>query len=115
MFQLFTNTPYVFLLVEQTVEGNEVTSETPAMGVFKLRTSMEQYDNMEQYDGDASIHIKPSESFASNLLGNGIRVGDEEYRIINVVEGKDFDTGQVEFYRAILKKETFAWETEVLS
>jgi len=116
MFHLFTETPYTFLEIGQLVEGNVITSETPASGVFKDRSSMTQTDNIEKYIGDATLHIKPSESFVNDLVGNGVRVNGTEYRITDVVEGKDFDNGQVEFYRAILKIESFAWQDqEVLS
>lgn len=117
MFAQFANTPYTFLVIDQLVEGNTISAEYDAVGVFKLRSGMVQIDNMEQQgsgktNADATLHIKATESFTNDLVGNGVRVNNIEYRITDCTEGKDFDSGEVEFYRAVLKRESFAWQQE---
>lgn len=117
IFTLFSNTSYTFLRIESTDEGNVVVEEYPANGVFKMRDGMVQIDNLEQHGGaalsvNASIHIKSDESFLSDidneLVGNGVRVDGVDYRIEAAVEGRDYDTGELEFYRASLKRESIA-------
>jgi len=117
MFHQFSNVPYTFLEIAQGVEGNKILNETNATGIFKNRSGMVQLDNMEQVaNTDATIHIQPHESFIASvnnqLIGHGIRVNNVEYRITGESEGKDFDTGQVAFYRLTLKKESFVWQAE---
>lgn len=121
VLDLFTNTEYQFLEIEQTEAGNEIVKESTAYGVFKQRDGMRQADNVEQYaDNDASLHIKPTEPFiatlAGKLVGHGIRIAKNEtepleYRIDQIDEGFDFDTDQLEFYKLRLKRESFAtWQ-----
>lgn len=115
IFRLFTNTAYTFLKIVQVVEGNKVETEYEAVGVFKLRDNMTASDDLEISTGNATIHIKPNETFLADvggvLTGHGVRVDGIDYRITGFSEGKDFDTGEVEFYRAELKRESIvAWE-----
>jgi hypothetical protein len=129
-FTLFANTPYTFLKIKQTVSGNEIDEEYEASGIFKIRDAMEQIQNMEQYAGNsdtsqASLHIKPTESFIAalngELIGHGIRAAKDgntplDYRIERMTEGRDFDNGELEFYRLVLKREDIVEDgDEVLS
>lgn len=122
-FTLFANTPYTFLKIKQDVTGNTVEQEWEAKGIFKIRDAMLQIDNVEQYDGlEASLHIKPSEPFIATLnaelVGHGIRASKDgteplTYRIRAIVEGRDFDTGVLKFYRVLLKRESLSeWQDE---
>lgn len=113
MFDLFDTSDYTFLQLEGGSGGNKVVDEVEANGIVKLRDGMVQIDNMEAFDSTSSIHIRPDEPFistlAGNLVGHGIRVNGTEYRIEGQVVGKDFDTGQIEFYRVTIKRESI-WQ-----
>lgn len=125
IFDLFHTTDYTFLRLESKSGGNIVAEEYPANGVFKLRSGMVLVDNVESFGGGgaaqdavASLHIRPTESFlgdlSAELVGHGVRVskgGTEPttYRILGQVEGFDFDTGTLEFYKVTLKRESI-WE-----
>ena len=116
IFTLFTNTNYTFLKLAPKVQGNTVASEYEAQGVFKLRDGTTNSDGMEQRTGNASLHIRPDETFVTELggvlNGHGVAVDGISYRITGLAEGKDFDTGIVEFYLADLKRERLSeWGT----
>lgn len=113
VFTLFTTDNYTFLQLESGSGGNRIVKETTANGVVKLRDGMVQVDNVETKDSDASVHIRPSESFLSEvdgqLVGHGLRLSKngqtDDYRIIRQVEGFDFDKNILEFIRVDLKRE----------
>lgn len=115
-FSLFTTTSYTFLELDQGTGGNKVVSETASTGIVKLRDGMTQDGNAESYTSSSTVHIRPTEPFIAEvgghlkLVGHGMRIGADDYRIEGVTEGKDFDTGEVSFYRATLKKERL-WES----
>jgi len=123
MFDLFNNATYTFLQLDSTIGGNTIVNEYSAEGIVKLRDGMVQVDNMEAYNSTSTIHIKPSEPFVAvvqgNMVGHGIRAIDYagepvEYRIDGQVEGMDFDTGKLEFYKVTLKKESIApWPSDL--
>lgn len=114
-FNLFTTTSYTFQQLESGIAGNSVTAEWEATGVLKHRDGMVQTANSEAYDSSATLHVRPSEPFIATLgghmklVGQGVQAGDDTYRITGVREGKDFDTGVVEFYLCTLKKESL-WD-----
>lgn len=114
-FALYTSTPYTFLEISQAAEGNTITDEYEAEGIFKLRDGLGQTDVMENHgaqgtSGDATLHIRPDEEFLSldELIGHGVRVNELEYRIKIATEGRDYDTGSLLFYRLTLKREDIA-------
>lgn len=117
VFSLFTTDNYTFLQLASGSGGNKVVKETEANGVVKLRDGMVQVDNIETKDSDASVHIRPSETFlaevANQLVGHGLRItknGEtDDYRIIRQVEGFDFDNGTWNFIRVELRREKL-WE-----
>lgn len=126
LFDQFTNTSYTFLQLQSKAGGNVIVSETEAEGIFKIRSGMVEVLNIESFGGvasaAASLHIKPDEPFLDavgrELVGHGIRVaksGSEplEYRIEGQVEGFDFDTGELEFYKVTLKRES-TWDESQL-
>jgi len=120
IFDLIANSNYVFLELNSEVVGNVAITEYPATGVAKLRDGMVQADNMEAYTSNALLYIRPSEPFLAdlggNLVGHGVRIANAtgsptDYRIIGQIEGKDYDTGQVDFYKVTLKPESLSvWE-----
>lgn len=113
VFNLFTTDNYTFLQLESGSGGNRIVKETIANGVVKLRDGMAQVDNVETKNSDASVHIRPGETFLSevnnNLVGHGVRITKngqtDDYRIIRAVEGFDFDAGKLDFIRVDLKRE----------
>lgn len=122
VFDHFTTTDYTFLQLESGSGGNRIVAETEANGIVKLRDGMVQVDNVEAFDSTSTIHIRPTEAFVAtlggNLVGHGVRVAKDdhttaEYRIEGQVEGYDFDSGKLEFYKVTLKRES-VWETSDL-
>lgn len=118
LWNLFTTTSYTFLKLESGSGGNKVVGETAATGVLKHRDGMQQGSNSEAFTSQSTLHIRPTEAFIAEvgghqaLVGHGIRAEGTDYRIEGVTQGKDFDTGQVEFYRATLKRESL-WASEL--
>lgn len=119
VFSAFTTDNYTFLQLDSGAGGNKIVKETTANGVVKLRDGMAQVDNVETKNSDASVHIRPGETFLAevnnSLVGHGIRLtkNGETYdcRIIRAVEGFDFDNGTLEFIRVDLKREAIWQET----
>lgn len=122
IFDLFATSEYTFLRLDSKSGGNQIIEEFEATGIVKLRDGMVQADNVEAFESTSSIHIRPTEAFVAalggNLVGHGVRVAKDshtvaEYRIVGQVEGYDFDSGQLEFYKVTLKRES-VWETSDL-
>lgn len=116
VFDVFEVTDYTFLELNQGgVLGNTIASQIDATGVLKLRDGMNVNLQAETADSDATLHIRPTEPFATgNLVGNGIRASkggsSQDYRITGQVEGFNFDTNVLEFVKVTLKREAVAWE-----
>lgn len=117
VFDAFQTVNYTFLqLAQGGVKGNGVIAETEADGVFKERNGMIQAAaNMESIQSSATLHVRPGESFlasvSGNMVGHGIRVSvngadPQTYRITGQVEGKNFDNGELEFYKVTLQSES---------
>lgn len=122
VFNLFNTTDYTFLQLVSKSGGNAIVEEFEANGIVKLRDGMIQTDNMEQREATSTIHIRPSEPFVGtlggNLVGHGVRVAKDnheatEYRIQSQVEGYDYDSGQLEFYRVTLERESIWDESDL--
>lgn len=114
VFDLFQETAYTFLrLTQGGARGNSIKTSTATTGVFKERNGMVQNNNLETVQSDATLHIHPDEPFLTtlggNIVGHGIRATKngltQDYRIIGQVEGYNFDTNVLEFYRLTLKAE----------
>ncbi len=106
VFDVFVNSPYTFLELKRGgVYGNTIENSYDAIGVFKLRTGMVTSNNQETRDSDATLHIKPDESFLAvgSLVGHGIRAEGREFEIIGETGGRNFDNGELEHYRVTLK------------
>lgn len=113
VFDVFDLTDYEFLQLSRgEVYGNVIVSSTEASGVFKLRNGMVTTNNAESRISDATLHIRSTEPFVSTLdgqlVGHGIRCGDQDYEIIGQTGGKNFHTGVMEHYRVTLQVSDFA-------
>jgi hypothetical protein len=117
VFEEFDLTSYTFLQLDSGAGGNKVVREWDTDGIVKIRDGMVEVGNVESYSSATSVHIRPDESFVAEvggsdaLVGNGIRIAGVNYRIIAKTDGEDFDTGELEFYRAVLKREDI-WASE---
>jgi len=112
VFALFVSQPYTFLTISRgTVEGDVITAQTEATGVFKLRTGFTKGDTAETSTSDASLHVRPSESFISanngNLVGHGIVAEGKSYEVVGQTGGKNFDTGVLEHITLTLQLAEF--------
>ena len=109
VFATFVNEPYTFLTISRGgVAGDGITARTEAMGVFKLRNGMNVSNDQETKTSDATLHIKPSETFVSTgLTGHGIEFQGRTYEIVGTTGGKNFDTGEMEHYRVTLQEREF--------
>lgn len=100
VFTTFKTTPYTFLAYGQGgIYGNTTLQEYEADGIFKLRRGVSKTTLGENPNSTATLHIKPSEGFLEAhrpLEGHGIKVGDDEYRIMGVTEGFNYDTNELE-------------------
>lgn len=122
IFDLFDLTDYTFLQLESKTGGNQIVEEWDTNGVVKLRDGLAQSDGTEAYESTSSVHIRPDEPFLTtlngNLVGHGVRVAKDdhttsEYRIVGQSEGRDFNTGNLDFVRVTLKRES-VWDTSDL-
>jgi hypothetical protein len=111
---MFETIPYTFLEISRGgVIGQGIVSETVADGIFKLRTQLVRGENAETKDSNATLHIRPTESFLqtnSNLVGHGVRVNGVEYEIIGVTGGQNYHNGILEHYTATLQETDFNQE-----
>lgn len=114
VFDVFASVPYTFLTISRGgVVGDGITARTDAQGVFKLRNGMNVSNDQETKTSDATLHIKPTETFVSTgLTGHGIEVQGRTYEIIGTTEGVNFDTGVTEHWRVTLQERAFEDLTE---
>lgn len=71
VFDVFETTPYTYLQISRGgVAGNTITDTYQADGVFKLRTGLIRGDNSENVEQGATLHIRPTESFLSDVPSN---------------------------------------------
>jgi hypothetical protein len=117
VFDVFTSTNYTFLEISRGgVYGNVITASETAQGVFKLRDGMVSTGNQESRQSTATLHIRPDESFISDitvdgkvqLVGNGVRVEGVDYEILGATGGKNFDNNVLEHYRLTLQVADYA-------
>lgn len=109
VFDVFELTDYTFLEVSRGgVAGNLIVSETAATGVFKLRSQIVRGENSETKTSNATLHIKPTESFANNLIGHGVTVNNQDYEIIGVTGGMNYHNGILEHYTATLQETDYS-------
>ena len=113
VFQAFASSEYVYLKINRGgVAGNLIVSQTPAEGVFKLRSGMTVSNDQETKTSDATLHIRPHEEFlannSGNLIGHGIRCQGRDYEIVGQTGGQNFETGDLEHYRVTLQATDFS-------
>ena len=77
VFDVFDVSPYTFLELERSsITGNTIVASYEATGVFKLRTGFLRGESMENVEQGATLHIRPTEPFLSNVPSNR-----EHYRL----------------------------------
>lgn len=77
VFDVFDVSPYTFLELERSsITGNTIVASYEATGVFKLRTASVKGETLESVDQGATLHIRPTEPFLSNVPSNR-----EHYRL----------------------------------
>lgn len=113
VFDVFDLTNYTFLeLSRGGVPGNTIVATYNTEGVFKLRSAMTRNPNSETKESNATLHVRPSESFLSglqgNLVGHGVRIQGKDYEIIGQTGGKNFHNGVMEHYTATLQETSFS-------
>ena len=110
VFTVFATQEYKFLELEHTANGYRVVNEYTAQGIYKLRDGKTDSANMEVATSDAVIKIKPSESFVTdNMVGHGISIKNQTYRIEGQSEGIEHDSNYIDFYNLSLVREDFVW------
>lgn len=114
VFDVFTETPYDYLVVSRGgVYGNRILDRISASGVLKLRSDMVMQDNREVKQSASTLHIRPSESFANdNMVGQGISAAGQDFEIIGLTAGRNYDTGELEHYTLTLQNSDYADFTE---
>ena len=71
VFEVFDTSPYIYLSISRGgVAGNVINASFMAEGIFKLRTGLIRGDNSENVEQGATLHIKPTESFLSDVPSN---------------------------------------------
>lgn len=107
VFDVFDLSDYTFLEVSRGgVPGSIIKNEYGAEGVFKLRSGMNNTDGQETKQSDATLHIRPEESFitiAGGIVGHGISVQGKDYQIVGCTAGDNYETGEREHYRLTLQ------------
>lgn len=82
VFDVFDTSPYTYLEISRgSIEGNAITAEYQADGIFKLRSGTVRGDNTENVEQGTTLHIRPTESFLTNVPSNR-----EHYRLTLVEE-----------------------------
>lgn len=113
VFDLFDLTDYTFLQISRGgVLGNVIIAETSATGVFKLRSQIVRGENTEGKESNATLHIRPDETFLTtndnNLVGHGVRINGKDYEIIGQTGGQNYHDGLLEHYTATLQETDFS-------
>lgn len=113
IFDVFDLTEYTFLQISRGgVAGNTITGYYETNGVFKLRSDLVRGENAETKESNATLHIRPTESFLTslegNLVGHGVVCGGKTYQIVGQTGGKNFHNGVMEHYTATLQEADFS-------
>lgn len=108
VFELFSETKYEFLEIERgTVYGNRIVSVVGEFdGVFREKSGMRRGSNGEVFAESSKLYAKPND-LPENIVGCGVRVSGKVYEITSVVEGKNFDSGEVEHLVLTLERTEF--------
>lgn len=107
IFTTFKTQPYTFLALGQGgIYGNSILQEYETDGVFKLRRGVSKTALGDNPTSTATLHIRPTEGFLDAhkpLEGHGIKVGDDQYRIVGVTEGMNYETNVLEHITVTLE------------
>lgn len=77
VFDVFDTIDYSYLEIDRgSAAGNEIVAIHPANGIFKLRTGVTRAQSSETYQDGATLHMRPTEEFLSNVPNNR-----EHYRL----------------------------------
>lgn len=112
IFDSFVEEPYTFLAIKRGgVKGDRVVDKKDLTGVFKLRSSGIEQNNVETRTSTATLHAHP-EDFTNyaNLVGQGICKDGNSYEIVSVTEGKNFANGITEHLTFTLGRATYVVE-----
>lgn len=109
IFDVFASTPYQFLTISRGgVEGDGITARTDATGVFELSDGMNVNSDQETKQSDATLAIRPTETFVSTgLVGHGVAIRGRTYEIVGRAEGMNLDTLTIEHYEVTLQERGF--------
>lgn len=109
IFDVFVSEPYTFLTISRGgVAGDGITARTDATGVFELSDGMNVANDQETKQSDATLAIRPTETFVSTgLVGHGIAVRGRTYEIVGREEGMNLDTLTIEHYEVTLQEREF--------
>ncbi len=113
VFDTFNPTDYTFLVLKRGgVTGNTILASHETSGIFKHRSNMVRGDNSETKDSNATLHIRPEETWLAdlsyNLVGHGAQVNGTDYEIIGMTGGQNFDSGVLEHYTATLQETNYS-------
>jgi len=113
IFDVFDLSDYTFLQISRGgVTGNVISDSIAATGVFKLRSQMVRGENAETKESNATLHIRPDESFLAtndnNLVGHGVTVQGKDYEIVGQTGGQNYHNGVLEHYTATLQESDFS-------
>lgn len=105
IFEMFHNTEYSLLKINRNgIEGNKVESILGhRLGVFRAKNSKDIAENIETYTDESILFAKP-EDIEPEILGAGIRINGQDYEVVKYSEGKNFDTGEIEHLKLILRQ-----------
>lgn len=109
VFDVFDLSEYTFhVLSRGGVSGNTIVSSHEAEGVFKLRSDLVRGENAETKESNATLHIRPTESFLAaldnNLVGHGVSCQDKDYEVIGQTGGQNYANGELEHYTVTLQE-----------
>lgn len=109
IFSNFKPIPYTFLELGQGgIRGNKTLYTQDAYGVFKLRRGITNGQDVQNAISTATLHIRPDEDFLTcmkEIVGNGIAINNQKYRIIGMTNGSNFETGVLEHITLTLQVE----------
>lgn len=117
VFDVFDEVSYQCLVVSRGgVYGNIITASYSAVGVADIDGGMVTANNQETHQSDSLLYIYPDESFMpenpKDLVGNGIRIDDNDYEIIGFGIGRNQDEGVIEHYELTLQAADYSDYTE---
>lgn len=117
VFEVFDEVDYQYLEISRGgVYGNRIATTHEATGVADIDGGMVTSNNQETHQSDSLLYIHPTESFQptnpKDFVGQGIRIGDNDYEIIGFGIGRNQDEGVIEHYELTLQSADYSDFTE---